>query len=161
MPYKDPERQRTAVAAYADANPEKVKAANRKSYARNKAVVAARSRIWHAANKEKVSERQKAWRAENPDKVRSQHLTRTYGITLEQYNEMLAAQDHKCAVCGVKDGECGGHGNKLVVDHMHCSGKVRALLCSRCNTVEGLLRGDPNIAYAMAFFMRHHKPTLH
>lgn len=53
-----------------------------------------------------------------------------YGISLEDYDEMLLAQDGVCAICR------GLETSKrmfLSVDHCHTSGKVRGLLCSNCN----------------------------
>ena len=57
-----------------------------------------------------------------------------FGITIEQYDKMLAAQDGVCAICA---GECGS-GRRLAVDHDHGTGRVRALLCVRCNRQLGL-----------------------
>ena len=60
-----------------------------------------------------------------------------YGITEERYQELFAAQEGRCAICGNKPGRYKG----LAVDHDHecCPGKkscgecVRGLLCSICN----------------------------
>jgi hypothetical protein len=43
---------------------------------------------------------------------------------------MLARQDARCAICRR---ECGT-GRALAVDHDHATGRVRGLLCFRCNT---------------------------
>jgi hypothetical protein len=53
-----------------------------------------------------------------------------YGLKQHQYEQMLRLQDHKCAVCA-KDltPNRGTH-----VDHDKSTGRVRGLLCSRCNT---------------------------
>ena len=58
-----------------------------------------------------------------------------YGITLEQYNTMLEAQDYRCAICGNEDEV---EGRRLAIDHCHTSGKVRGLLCGKCNRGLGL-----------------------
>lgn len=50
------------------------------------------------------------------------------GVTDEQYDAMLAAQDGHCALCPSKPGT-----RRLHVDHDHRTGKIRALLCHRCN----------------------------
>ena len=64
------------------------------------------------------------------EKAKNSSLKRRYGITLEQYNEMLIDQDNKCFICGKKhkDERYG-----LCVDHSHLTGKVRGLLCCYCN----------------------------
>ena len=53
---------------------------------------------------------------------------RTYGITEQDYKEMLLRQNGVCAICGGKQKK-----NRLAVDHSHKTGKVRGLLCFRCN----------------------------
>lgn len=66
-------------------------------------------------------------------------LSTNYGITLEQYDRMLEAQNHLCAVCGRPP-----NGTPLHVDHDHQTGVVRGLLCYQCNTVLGLIDDDPH-----------------
>ena len=58
------------------------------------------------------------------------------GITQEMFENMLALQGNRCAVCdnpfsGTKD---------VHADHDHATGKPRGILCSRCNTAEGMVR---------------------
>lgn len=62
--------------------------------------------------------------------ARASHLMRTYGITLEQYNELLEKQDHKCPICDRHEDEFKTH---LAVDHDHVTGEIRGLLCNHCN----------------------------
>jgi hypothetical protein len=82
-----------------------------------------------------------------------------YGVTQEQFDNMLARQDGKCAVCFTADpGVKGWH-----IDHDHacCPGRkscgrcVRGLLCSNCNTALGLL-GDSieRLLSAIAYLRR-------
>ena len=52
------------------------------------------------------------------------------GITDEGYQALLEAQGGKCAICGNPPKEGG---RRLHVDHNHRTGKVRGLLCFRCN----------------------------
>lgn len=54
-----------------------------------------------------------------------------YGITIEEYDTMLAAQAGVCAIC--KQNPPNGRILKLAVDHDHATGEVRGLLCQRCN----------------------------
>ena len=57
-----------------------------------------------------------------------------YGITIDQYEEMLKKQEGRCAICGSE--KAGGPG-RMMVDHHHKSGNVRGLLCCNCNFVIG------------------------
>ncbi len=68
----------------------------------------------------------------------------TYGITLEQYQQMLQAQGGSCAICGGQETSIDDRSGKprmMAVDHDHATSKVRGILCSHCNRAIGLL-GD-------------------
>jgi Recombination endonuclease VII len=58
---------------------------------------------------------------------RRYRLTHRYGITIEEYDAILAAQDGGCAICK------GRRPYLLAVDHCHRTGNVRGLLCKLCN----------------------------
>ncbi len=53
-----------------------------------------------------------------------------YGITDLDYMQMEFNQDKRCAIC--KDNK------PLEIDHNHITGKVRGLLCTKCNTMLGM-----------------------
>jgi hypothetical protein len=57
-------------------------------------------------------------------------LRRHYGMTVEQYQQMLSDQVGCCACCGKHESEFK---RRLHVDHDHNSGHIRALLCTECN----------------------------
>lgn len=67
------------------------------------------------------------WRKKNPDKIRSSVL-RKYGITNEDYEELLLWQGGRCGICLNKP-----RTKRLAVDHDHKTGAIRGLLCQRCN----------------------------
>ena len=54
---------------------------------------------------------------------------KAYGLTIDTYEELLAAQGGVCAMCG----QACSTGRRLAVDHDHETGQVRGLLCYRCN----------------------------
>jgi len=68
---------------------------------------------------------------------RDQMLFRNYGITREEYHEMVEAQDNSCAICDVQM-------IQPQVDHCHKTGRVRGLLCKHCNLGLGHFRDDPS-----------------
>jgi hypothetical protein len=76
-------------------------------------------------------------------------LVARYGITGDQYDQMYAAQDGKCRICGLAPGA----GRRLAVDHSHATGQVRQLLCSNCNTALGLFKDDPDLMIAAARYV--------
>jgi len=71
---------------------------------------------------------------------REYYLKKTYGITVEQYDRMLAEQGGGCAVCGRTNNS--KRMTYLSVDHCHATGKVRGLLCNACNVALGFLEED-------------------
>ena len=87
---------------------------------------------------------------------------RQHGITLERYEEMLAAQGGCCAICRLPPPE----GVNLAVDHDHecCPGKfscgecVRSLLCASCNLTLGRIEAGPAPASAFADYLDEHQP---
>ena len=66
------------------------------------------------------------------------HLARTYGMTPEQYDELLIGQAGRCAICRAPVTA----NRRLLVDHCHRTAKIRGLLCGPCNTGIGQLRDD-------------------
>jgi len=78
--------------------------------------------------------KKKVNRKSYPDLWWKLHL-RKYGITPEQYDAMLASQNGVCAICLLPEARTrNGKPTKLCVDHCHQTGRVRGLLCTRCNS---------------------------
>ncbi len=106
------------------------KAAKDRYYEKNKDVVMARAVEWKKNNPEKVAEGQRSLRKTNPDLARGYALKRVFGITVEQYEELLDKQNRCCAICGRNESEFT---KRMAVDHDHVSGRIRGLLCTACN----------------------------
>lgn len=102
---------------------------------------AAKSRAWRQNNTEKAREAVRRWRERNPTGHRRPHLRRRYGIELEAYEALFAAQRGRCAICGRRDSDVVK--KVLCVDHVAGTSLIRGLLCSRCNSAIGLLDHDP------------------
>ena len=94
----------------------------------------------------------KAWRDTKPEYekaryrrdtkgARERHLIRKYGVTLSDYDAMLAAQEGKCAICLAP--EATQFKGVFHVDHCHTTGAVRGLLCRGCNHMLGVVGDDP------------------
>lgn len=96
-----------------------------------------RQMLWNKANPEKAKEKFRKWFRGNKSKVKNWKLLSRYKITLLEYNERLEKQERGCAICAVPYGD--GIKRQLSVDHDHETGKVRGLLCRRCNQVLGLV----------------------
>ena len=83
--------------------------------------------------------------------VTGMHLLKKYGIRVEEYDILLAAQGGTCATCDATTGS--SHREVLSVDHHHTTGEVRGLLCMRCNTAIGLIGDDPRRAERIAEYL--------
>lgn len=94
--------------------------------------------------KECITRKCARWGAENPDRWKSQkrdsYLNKMYGISLNGFMALLESQHGMCAICAR---EIGDGGNELHVDHDHKSGRVRGILCGRCNRGIGQFNDDP------------------
>ena len=82
---------------------------------------------------------------------RDKFLMRLYGINNEDYNNMFKEQSGKCEICGRHQSEIN---HVLCVDHNHSTGKVRALLCNKCNMLVGIVETS-NIRAAEEYINRH------
>ena len=87
--------------------------------------------VWKAASKR--------WKEKNKAKVavyaRRNSVRYRYGLSFEQYDSLMRLQGNSCRLCEVPATELK---RNLDVDHCHRTGKVRSLLCSRCNRLIAL-----------------------
>lgn len=121
---------------------------------------AAASRIRYQANPTGAIGRVKRWQQEHADRVnayhrarrsdpavkraeRSAYLQRKYGVSIEEYEAMLARQGGGCGICG----KAPSSRISLHVDHDHGTGRIRGLLCFVCNSSLGEL-DDPELLRA-------------
>jgi hypothetical protein len=74
--------------------------------------------------------------------MREYDLMKSYSITVDDYNRMFESQYGKCAICGTSSSVESSRKKYLCVDHNHETGKVRGLLCDKCNRGIGLLNDD-------------------
>lgn len=135
------ERKRAADRAYRRANRD-----------RDRDASIERNRQWRADNAERASAYGRSYYEGN----RGRWLLRTYGITLEQYDEMLEAQGGVCRICGGTNPE----GKRLHVDHGHDSGLVRGLLCNGCNTGLGLFKENVASLAAAIVYLEEYREQV-
>lgn len=86
---------------------------------------------------------------------RNSQLKRNFGITLDDFQSMLAAAGGMCSICS---GSMLVVGRGPNVDHCHKTNKVRGLLCNTCNTAIGLLKDNIKILQgAIRYLKKHNK----
>jgi hypothetical protein len=76
-------------------------------------------------------------------------LVRTYGITLEDKRDIWKKQDGKCAICKKKLTES----RDCCIDHCHVTGRIRGLLCDKCNRGLGIFCDDSVILQRAANYL--------
>ncbi len=118
----------------------RAKAAARRHYLRNKERYNLQARAYRSAHFEKM-ERSRM----------NSNMRKFYGITLDERDALIVAQDACCAACGRRFGE--GLVDGPHVDHCHVTGRVRGILCSNCNKALGLARDNPDVLRALADYL--------
>lgn len=103
-------------------------------------------RRWREANPEKHRERQRRYYRNNPDKAREKQARR-YGLTLEEYDQIIA---RGCAICGTHEG-------RICIDHCHTTGKVRDALCDACNRGIGAMGDNLERVEKAAKYLKEHR----
>lgn len=98
----------------------------------------------YAKNPEAGRKATAKWRRKNPEKNKkisaSSKLKVSYGITLKDYETLEKSQNGVCKICQKPE-----KGKRLAVDHCHETGKIRGLLCQKCNRALGMFHDDPQL----------------
>lgn len=87
-----------------------------------------------------------------------EHLRLKYGMSPKDYEILFEVQNGKCSIClSILD---RSNPFKVCIDHDHLNGKVRSLVCKRCNQVLGMVDDDivllkKYIAYLEVFKKLH------
>lgn len=121
-------------------------------YRANKGRARETKRRYYEANRERVNERQREYKASRPRQYKAYRL-KSFGLTIDDFERMLAEQDGVCAGCLHPPTGEDRQNAVLHVDHCHETGRVRGLLCGRCNTGLGLLRDDPETLHRLAAYV--------
>jgi len=80
-------------------------------------------------------------------------LTYRFGLSKDEYEELLGQQNYQCAICDIDIENCS---RDFAVDHDHSTGKVRGLLCSSCNTGLGQFKDSiVNLQSAIRYLKEH------
>lgn len=106
---------------------------------RCKVCVREQTGAYQRANRSRASAQQRTWRLKNE-----------FGITDEEYEQLLSVQGGVCGICG---GPPDGRWKRLHVDHCHTTGRVRGLLCTPCNQGLGLLRDSVERIHAAIAYL--------
>ena len=112
----------------------------------------AQQREYRAANRVKINAANVEYRRRRPEIAFKTHLRRAYGITLEQYQQMVEAQGGACKCC-YQPPALVGRKARLHVDHDHLTKTIRGLLCHQCNVILGLAQDSSAILRKLADYI--------
>jgi hypothetical protein len=128
------------------------------TYYRNKNAERRKAGLCLNHNEPRIDGRSRCPRCEAVN--RTNNLKKNYGITVEQYDAMLAAQGGVCRICAQppstvhRKNERDPRIRNLAVDHDHKTGRIRGLLCSNCNQALGKAEDRPERLIAMAAYLQ-------
>ena len=111
-------------------------------------------RVYRAAHPGAANAYMRKWNKENKDETKfkerykNKALKQRYGITLDQQKAMAVAQGNKCPLCDRTP-------KRLVTDHDHATGKLRELLCDRCNIAMHIIDNPELLTKALAYKQKH------
>jgi hypothetical protein len=133
------------------------RAAKRERYAANPQKYVAMVRRWQRTNPARLREYRdkRNARPEIKRQQRDMYYRRTYGISADEVDEMLEAQNGRCAICGAKPERLAS----MHIDHDHEHGHLRGLLCLSCNQGLGQFRDDPAILLRAIVYLRQRRAS--
>lgn len=106
-------------------------------------------------NPKRVEQRKKnsaEWRSWNKQYRREYMLKYTYGITHEQYEELLDKQKRCCAICGDHESKFK---RAMHVEHDHKTMEIQGIVCYKCNTHLLGRNRDPELFYKAAEYLKN------
>lgn len=106
-----------------------------------------------------ASRRMKGYYMEDPDKFRTRSrvgkLKKKHGLTEREWGVLFEAQGHMCAICKstTPNRKKGG----WATDHCHATGRLRQILCNRCNVVLGQCNDNIDLLKKMVVYLEYHQ----
>lgn len=131
----------------------------RKHSLEDRAEINGRRRARYAADPEfraKEVAAVKLYYKRNPETRKNSNIRTVFGITMEDYKAMLLQQGNACAICRTEKTGVAEKNKKersLAIDHDHATGKVRGLLCHRCNFGLGHFKDNPDLLTKAAAYL--------
>lgn len=88
----------------------------------------------------------------SPRERKSEDLRYSYGITIEEYDKLYDKQQGKCSICSTSESKTK-NSKFLFVDHDHRTGRIRSLLCHKCNSALGGFNDDIDLLVLAIFYL--------
>jgi hypothetical protein len=132
---------------YQQENREKINATRQRYYRLHVEAERSRSLKYYRENPAQVKLKGQQYRQKKPKQYLVSHLRRKYNLSIADYNRLLESQNHLCATPG-----CGSS-TRLCVDHDHTTGRIRGILCHKCNLAAGHMGDSPARLRALADYL--------
>lgn len=94
------------------------------------------------------------------------HKLKNFNISIKDFEKLLEEQNQRCAICGRNFNELfRKYNNKTTVrtpriDHDHKTGKIRGILCNRCNMLLGRCVDNPYILIKAVNYLEENKKRV-
>jgi hypothetical protein len=115
----------------------------------NKDHIKQRKAKWYKANRDDLRTKARENYHKTKELVQDRRLKQKYGISNNDYKQLQDSQENKCAICNRKQ-----NNKRLAVDHNHKTGKVRGLLCEKCNRALGMFCDDIYLLEKAATYLK-------
>lgn len=136
-----------------------------KKYAlEHKEEIKTRRHKWYKKNKKHHNQLTKQYYLKHKSKLLKdgfrQALKRNFNLSINDYNTMMQEQKGVCAICKRTETLKKTNGisvRRLSVDHDHKTGKVRGLLCNRCNVILGKIEDNTILLNTMIKYLQNNR----
>jgi hypothetical protein len=105
---------------------------------------------WKIEHREQVRAIKRSWEKKNAFRIASRKRERRFGLAPGEYSKMLQIQNERCAICN-------GSMNPVHLDHDPITGKIRGLLCPRCNHGLGKFHDNPTMLSAAISYIEKYR----
>jgi hypothetical protein len=116
--------------------------------------ISAYQKLYRVTHREKLAPYHKNYRDAHKEEMAAWRLLHKYGLSKPDFDVLLNSQGGVCAICKKADWNRRGP----YVDHDHATGKVRGILCNKCNTALAMIGDDVKILKAIGDYLK--KPSI-
>jgi hypothetical protein len=116
-----------------------------------------KNNLYYQNNKEKKAIYSKTRREKNTKSYRNTAYKYKYGISIDEYEELLLKQNNSCDICKISQDDLNYN---LVVDHCHTTKLVRGLLCRNCNLALGYLKDNIETVSSTLSYLNKYKENV-
>jgi hypothetical protein len=101
-------------------------------------------------------ERRDRYNIKHPGRAVALGRQRRFGISPTEFDSLMKKQNSLCAICGnLETVTWKGKVKKLAVDHDHITGKIRSLLCQKCNMALGSFNDSIELLEKAIHYLRN------